>query len=336
MRLIFSGRRAGLGLAITFAGLVLALIWGVMTGQAGLSLGQVLAALGDLARETVEARIIWDYRIARLLVALMAGAQLSVSGAILQGITRNALASPDLVGITGGAGLAAVVTILLLPATPPAVLPFVAFFGGTITGAIVYLVSWKDGVAPERLALVGIAVSAISQAGITALLALFSDQLHQALTWITGSLYGRSWPGFRMLVPWFLPTMGIAILLAGKIDILVLGDQVAAGLGIRVELARAVLIGLAIGLAASAVSVVGTIRFLGLVVPHLVRIWVGVNHRLVILFSILVGALLLVLSDSIARTAIRTLELPAGLITALIGAPYFIYLLGKRQTRLAL
>lgn len=323
----------GVGMAIA---LPVAVIISLGLGQAGLSIREAITAL-FVAEESTARLIMLDFRLPRILVAVMVGAQLAVSGAILQGVTRNALASPDLIGITAGAGLVAVILVLAIPNFPPAALPFGAFGGAVVSGAIVYTLAWKHGVSPERLALTGIAVTAIFQGAITTVVTLFveDNNVQLALTWLAGSLYGREWAAVELLLPWFLTGSFVAFVIAHKVNLLLLGDEVAKGLGMRIETARVALVMLAIALAASAVAVTGTIGFVGLVIPHLVRLLVGADHRVVIPFSAAAGALLVLLADDIARTAIDRLELPAGLLTALLGAPYFIYLIMRSKTRIS-
>lgn len=336
-------RRGGLTgpSVLTFAALALAAVVATAMlslglGQAPLSIAEVLAALfGDA--DAVSSTVVLDLRLPRIILALMVGAQLAVSGAILQGVTRNALASPDIIGITAGAGFVAVVLVLMVPEAPRALLPFAAFGGATVTGGLVYGLAWKDGVSPERLALVGVAVTAIFQAAVTGVVTLSveNNNVNLALQWLTGSLYGREWDSVALLVPWFVLGLGLAALVAHKVNLLLLGDAVAAGLGMRVEVARVALVAVAIALAASAVAITGTIAFIGLVIPHLVRLLVGADHRVVIPLSAIIGAFLLLVADDVARTVIPTLELPAGLLTALLGAPYFIYLIMRSKTRIA-
>lgn len=305
-------------------------------GQVSIAPGEVLGAL-LAGPTTLEGRIVFDLRLPRLLLAMLVGAQLAISGAILQGVTRNALASPDLVGITAGAGFAAVLIVLVFVDAPAFVLPLAALIGGATSGAIVYLLAWKQGVSPERLALTGIAVTAIFQAAVTAVVTLRVEQAQaqQALRWLAGSLYGRGWDELLVLLPWSVVGIAGAMLLAHKVNILLLGDAVASGLGMRTERARMTLVAIAIALAASAVSVAGTMAFIGLVIPHLIRLLIGANHRLVLPFSALAGAVLLLVADDVARTVFETREIPAGLFTALIGAPYFIYLIMRRKTQIS-
>lgn len=296
-----------------------------------------LAAAVGASDDPVALQIVQDFRVPRILVAMLVGAQMAVSGAILQAITRNALAAPSLIGVSGGAGLAAVLVVLFLPSAGLPAVAVAAFIGAVLSGSLVYALSWKRGIAPERLALTGIAVTAILTAIITAIVTFYAENsnIQAALVWLTGTVYGRGWIEFWTLIPWFVVTLTVTWLLAHKLNVLLLGDGVAAGLGMRVERARIVFIALAVALAAGAVAVAGLIAFVGLVVPHVVRMLFGSDQRRVVPLSAIGGAILMVIADDIARMAFDRLELPAGLMTALIGAPYFIYLISRKNTELA-
>jgi iron complex transport system permease protein len=317
--------------------LLIVIVASLILGTVGISPWDAIKAVFGRGDEPVTILLIREFRLPRVLVGALVGAQLAVSGAILQAVTRNALAAPSIVGISAGAGLAAVIAAVMIPSATVTVIAVLAFFGALIAGAVVYLLAWKDGISPERLALTGIAVTAILAAFITAIVTFFADNsnVQAALVWLTGTVYGRGWEEFRLLVPWFIGGLGAALLLAPKLNVLILGDKVAASLGMRVELARATFIALAIGLASSAVAVAGLVSFVGLVIPHIVRLLFGSDQRVVIPLSAVGGAILMMIADDIARTAFGVTEMPAGLLTALIGAPYFIFLIARRRTDLA-
>ena len=327
-------------MVIVIGGLVLVIV--VIVGS--LILGTVpitpldaIKAVFGVADDQVTRTLIQDFRLPRILVGALVGAQIAVSGAILQAVTRNALAAPSIVGISAGAGLAAVLAAVLMSSPSVTTVAFLAFAGAVAAGAVVYALAWKTGISPERLALTGIAVTAILGALITAIVTFFADNsnVQAALVWLTGTVYGRGWDEFWLLLPWFVIGLTIAVVLAPKLNVLILGDSVAAGLGMRVELARLTFIAIAVALAASAVAVAGLIAFVGLVVPHVVRLLFGSDQRVVIPMSAIGGAILMMIADDIARTAFGITELPAGLLTALIGAPYFIFLIARRRTDLS-
>lgn len=315
---------------------VVVMLVSLMIGTVPISPVDVVKAIFG-GGEPINVTLIRSFRLPRILVGAVVGAQIAVSGALLQGVTRNALAAPSIVGVSAGAGLAAVLTVLFSPSASVQLVAIAAFLGAAIAGTVVYALAWKNGVAPERLALTGIAVTAILGAIITAIVTFFADNsnIQAALVWLTGTVYGRGWEEFWLVLPWFAVGMTVAMLLAPKLNVLVLGDSVAAGLGMRVELARLTFIGVAVALAASAVAVAGLISFVGLVVPHVARLLFGSDHRLVIPLSAMGGAVLMMVADDVARTAFGVTEMPAGLLTALIGAPYFIFLIARKKAELA-
>ena len=329
-------RHAVIVTAASALALVLLVVASAFIGQADVAPSSVFRAFWT-ADDALARTILFDFRLPRIVLAVLVGSQLAVSGALLQGVTRNALASPDIIGVTAGAGLVAVVMILAVPGAPLAAVPFAALFGGAGTGALVYALAWKKGVSPERLALTGIAVTAVAQAGVTAIVTLFveNNDVLLALQWLSGSLYGKQWDPVLLVLPWSVVGLTLAFVLSHKVDVLLLGEEAATGLGMRVQIARITLVGTAVALAASAVAVVGTIAFVGLIVPHAVRILVGSRHRVVVPLSAILGAALVLISDNLARSAFETREFPAGILTAVLGAPYFIYLITRRKTRIS-
>ena len=279
-------RHAVIVTAASALALVLLVVASAFIGQADVAPSSVFRAFWT-ADDALARTILFDFRLPRIVLAVLVGSQLAVSGALLQGVTRNALASPDIIGVTAGAGLVAVVMILAVPGAPLAAVPFAALFGGAGTGALVYALAWKKGVSPERLALTGIAVTAVAQAGVTAIVTLFveNNDVLLALQWLSGSLYGKQWDPVLLVLPWSVVGLTLAFVLSHKVDVLLLGEEAATGLGMRVQIARITLVGTAVALAASAVAVVGTIAFVGLIVPHAVRILVGSRHRVVVPLS---------------------------------------------------
>lgn len=277
--------------------------------------------------------MVFTFRLPRILLAFLVGAALGTSGAIMQGITRNALAEPGILGISAGAGLAAVMLIVYGGEFPLAYLPWAAFGGALLTATAIYLLAWKDGgSSPIRLILIGVAFAAVLGSLITFAL-VFGDinDVQQAYIWLTGSVYGSSWEHVRTLGSWLLVLLPVAILSARQLNTLGLGDDVARGLGMRLERQRGLLLVISVGLAAAAVSVAGTVGFVGLVAPHITRRLVGPAHEGLIPITALFGGGLLVLADLIGRWVIAPSELPIGIVTALIGAPYFMYLLYRQK-----
>jgi ABC-type Fe3+-siderophore transport system permease subunit len=294
-------------------------------GMGAVPLSLVKALQGD----PMTMAILLKLRLPRTLAGALVGAQLAVAGGMLQAVTRNPLADPHIVGVSAGAGLAAVTVFLAVPGFPMALLPLAALAGGVLAGAIVYLAAWKGGVAAGRLALAGVAVSALLTAATSALLLRYSMTANAALVWLAGGLWGRNWDHVAALAPWAVPALAAAWLLGPRVDLLTLGDDVARGLGMHVEQQRGLILLLAVLLAASAVAVSGPIGFVGLVVPHIARMLAGGRFRLLMPVAALLGASLVVLADALGRTLFAPNELPAGVITALVGAPYFLYLLRR-------
>ncbi len=272
-------------------------------------------------------------RLPRALVAVLVGAALAVSGAVLQGLTRNDLAAPDIIGVNAGAGLAAVTLIVAFPSVSAVFLPPAAFGGALVVAVLLYLLAWRGSSSPTRLVLIGVGLSAVATA-LTTFMITFGDiyQVSQALVWLTGSVYGRSWElGLLLQV---LPYVSVGLLLAfalsRQITALTLGEDVATGLGQRTAWVKFFSVVAVVLLAGSAVAIAGPIGFVGLVVPHVARFFVGVDYRWILPYSALLGAVLLVSADIAARLVLRPQELPVGIMTALVGAPFFIYLARKR------
>lgn len=321
--------RRPLLLLIAAAILVMVMVAGVSLGSVRVSLADIWPAL--LGDHTGSGRfIVWNLRLPRVLLAVLVGMNLAVAGAILQSVTRNPLADPHLLGLSAGGALAAVLALHLAPAMAVGNLPPLAFGGSLLGAAIVYTLAWRGGVSPTRLILAGVAIGALFTAFTTGLLLSSSLTIQAIMSWLAGGLYARSWQYVRILAPYWAGGMVAAMLLARQLDVLALGDEPASVLGLRVQRLRALLTGLAALLTGSAVAVAGLIGFVGLVVPLVARMLVGSGNRYVLPMSALLGGSLLVASDLIARTVASPRELPVGIVTAAIGAPFFIYLLRSR------
>jgi iron complex transport system permease protein len=279
--------------------------------------------------------IINTLRLPRMLLALLAGASLGLSGYILQGVIRNPLASPDILGVTSGASAAAITYIVYLSGTLGiGYLPIAAILGAGIISFIIYLLAWRSGVTPIRLVLIGIGIAAGAGAVTTLMLVVGSTVLiGQAYVWMTGSVYGANWGDVRSLLSWFVVLTALVLFFSRALQVQGLGDPTATGLGARVQLHRAVLILLSVGLAGSAVAFVGGIGFVGLIAPHIARALIGRSQFAPLFVTAVVGGLLVCMADVIGRTAFIPLDVPAGVFTAGIGAPFFIYLLFKNRNR---
>ena len=276
--------------------------------------------------------VIHTLRLPRTLIALLAGMGLGVSGAILQGLTRNPLADPGIIGVTAGASLAAVSSLVLLPGLPLWGLPVAAFAGGGVISLLIYLLAWDQGSSPIRLILVGVGISSFIAAITSLMVALGNiNSVTEALVWLAGSVYGRGWESVFPLLPWIATFIPTAWILAPHLNALNYGDDVARGLGSRVEWLRGGLLATSAALAGSVVAMVGTIGFVGLMAPHLSRRLVGPTHEGLILTTALTGGILVVWADWLGRWVFAPVELPCGVITSVIGAPYFLFLLYRSQ-----
>lgn len=311
--------------------LVVGAVMSIRIGAVDISLAEIISALSG---ETSGANyhIIYNLRLPRIIVGAMVGMNLALAGAILQGVLRNPLADPGIIGVTAGAGLAAMVIMILFP-EKSGIIPVFAFIGAITAALLVYLISWKRGINPLRLILAGVAVAAFFGAMISTLMVFHSDKVQGTINWMVGGFQGRSWGHVSMIMPYTAAAIVTAMLLGRYLNILMLGDDVAKGLGMRVELTRLGFIAFASFLAASAVSVAGLLGFVGLITPHAVRLIVGSDNRLVLPFSALFGAALIVFADTAARTIFSPVEIPVGVLMAFMGAPFFLYLLRGAMKR---
>ncbi len=273
-------------------------------------------------------QILMNIRLPRTIVAALVGINLSLSGAILQAIMKNPLADPHIIGISSGAGLAGIFVMLVLPEQGWLITP-VAFFGAMAAALCIYILAWKNGIRPIRIILAGVAVSAFLGAGISALMIFYSDRVHSALMWMVGGLSARSWPHAEIIYPYTVAGFLLAVFGARHLNILQLGDEMAKGLGLRVELTRLSMTAVAALLAASAVSVSGLLGFVGLMVPHAARLMMGSDYRFLLPGAALLGMAVVMFSDTFARTAFAPVELPVGIIMAVLGAPFFLFLLRR-------
>ena len=273
--------------------------------------------------------VLTAYRLPRLLLALLVGAALAVAGVLVQGIVRNPLASPDILGVNHAASLASVGALLLLPSLPVITLPLLAFAGGM--AGLILLRILANTSQPMKLALTGVALSAC-WASLTDYLMLSRPQdVNNALLWLTGSLWGRDWSFVKIAAPLLILFLPLSLRFCRDLDLLALGDARATTLGVSVPRIRLLALLLAVAMTSTGVAVCGPISFIGLVVPHMVRSITGGRHRWLLPVSAMTGALLLVVADLLARIVHPPLELPAGVLTAIIGAPWFVWLLVRMR-----
>jgi iron complex transport system permease protein len=330
--------RPALAAPVLAVALLISIAAAVTIGAADLSVPDVIGSIashlgiGTSPLDTLRDGIVWELRLPRVLTAAAVGAGLALSGAVMQAITRNQLADPYLLGLSSGASLGAVSVLLL----GVAILLPVAAFAGALAALLVTLglAGALGRITPTRTVLAGVAVSSLAGA-ITSFIIFWTvtgDSYRQILGWLLGSLSGARWEsvaiaGLALLI------VGVPIALGGRVlDAFAFGDTTAASLGVPVQAARWVLLGATALLTGAMVSVSGSIGFVGLVLPHAVRLLIGPGHRALLPLSALVGAVFLIWADTLARTAFDPRELPVGIVTALIGAPVFAMLLARRRS----
>ena len=309
--------------------LVLAMFCSLRGGAFDLDWNTISAILqGDV--NSVQGQIITEIRLPRIIIGVLIGGALAISGAILQAVLHNILASPGIIGVSAGAGLGGILVLLIFPGWPMGLLP-AAFLGGLAAVGVVMVLTWYGGASPGRLILSGVAVSSLFSAISSFILLWHSERAGGVLDFTIGSLSNRGWEQINQIYIWVILGVVMAFGLAGHLNLLNLGDDLAASLGVRVNLVR--ILGVAVGalLAASAVSAVGLLGFVGLLAPHMVRMLVGSDLHFVVPGSWLMGALLVVICDYIGRIIMAPAELPVGIIMALLGAPFFLWLLRRRE-----
>jgi len=328
-------KRALLVMAIIGVLVVLTFIISMNTGHIRLSPIDVMKTLFGMGTDRQEL-ILFEFRLPRIVISVLIGAGLAVSGAILQGISRNALADPGILGINAGAGLMVMLFVSFFPVTAQApifLLPVLALIGATAAAIIIYLLSYKkdEGILPTRLVLSGIGVAAgISAAMIILTLRLEPEKYQFVATWLAGSIWGTNWKFVLALLPWIVIIIPFVLYKARVLNVLNLGDQTSRGLGTPIKKEQLLLLAAAVGLAGSSVSVSGGIGFVGLIAPHLARRLVGPRHERLIPTAALIGSLLVIVSDTLGRSMLST-EIPVGVVVAIIGAPYFLYVLARSR-----
>ncbi|WP_170008098.1 FecCD family ABC transporter permease [Bacillus fonticola] len=287
-----------------------------------------------------QALVLYEFRLPRMVLALLIGAGIAVSGAVLQGLSNNELADPGILGINAGAGLAIVLFIYFigdstatLSTLSTFIMPIFAFLGALVAAILIYVLAWKKGINAIRLILVGIGVNAGFGAGLIIFqLKMDPQDFMQATIWLSGSIWGTNWMQVLAILPWILLLIPFVTYRARFLNALQLGDSMSKGLGVSVERQRLIFLLISTSLAGASVAVGGGIAFLGLVAPHLARRLIGPKHQLLLPASALVGALLLLVADMLARNLLAPSEIPVGIVVSAIGAPYFLYLLMKSKS----
>lgn len=315
--------------------IILTAVIGIGIGYSTVSYDRLLPTLFGQGtfKETF---ILFSVRLPRIVITVLAGMALALSGAILQGVTRNDLADPGIIGINAGAGAAVAILFLFIPVQAGAfvyLLPIVAFVGALLTACLIYAFSYNrsTGLEPVKLVLVGIGFSmALSGLMIVLISSAEQSKVDFIAKWLAGSIWGADWPFIWAILPWLAILIPFTLYKANRLNLLGLSEPVAIGIGVSIEKERIVLLLTAVALAASAVSVTGGIAFIGLMAPHMAKALVGPRNQLYLPLAILIGGWLLLFADTVGRNIVEPDGIPAGIMAAIIGAPYFMYLLLKK------
>lgn len=315
--------------------LLVVFVISVATGDISLSpaqLGKIILGQGS-HRENL---ILFEFRLPRIFVTLLAGVGLAISGAILQSITRNPLADPGIIGINAGAGMMVVIyiaTFTLETSSFVYILPLFALLGGVLTAAIIYLFSYKkeEGIDPTRMVLVGVGMAAAISGSMLIVSNHFDRNQYAFIAkWLAGSIWGNDWTFVLSLLPWILILVPLVFAKSNVLNVLNLSENVSVNLGVNMGKERFQLILIAVALASASVAVSGSIAFVGLMAPHIARSLVGPRHQAFLPISAVLGGLLLLAADTIGRVVLDASGIPAGIIVMILGAPYFMYLLARK------
>lgn len=304
----------------------------VFIGTVAFSLSDFLQILNGSVTDGYLYQIITNVRIPRIISGILVGMNLAVAGVLLQGVLRNPMASPNIIGVNSGAGLMAVIVMTILP-SQLLLLPIAAFMGSLLASLLVYTLSFRGSrkSSTVHIVLAGVAISAFLNAVTSGIMMLNSDVLDITYSWMLGSLSGRSWSAVESVLPYTIVGLLSALFLAPKINLFTLGDELATSIGLKTDRYRVIIIIIASILAGSAVSAAGAIGFVGLIAPHTGRLIIGSDHKFLIPLSAIFGAILLVVSDTVARTIFQPVELSVGIVTGILGAPFFLLLLHRSK-----
>ncbi|QHT58822.1 iron ABC transporter permease [Paenibacillus lycopersici] len=329
-------RRNTIVVLTLFVLIILTFVLSMDTGFIRLSPLDLLRTLSGSGTDQQDL-ILFDFRLPRIVISILIGAGLAVSGCVLQAISRNALADPGILGINAGAGLAVLTFVAFYSSTssaPAFMLPILAWIGAGVAALLVFLISFRkhQGLSSNRLLMNGIAVnSGISALTIVISLRLNPEQFQFVSTWMAGSIWGKDWNFVLSLLPFIVVLLPFVFYKAHTANVLNLGNAMATGLGASVNREQLLLLAAAVGLAGSCVAISGSIGFVGLIIPHLARRLVGARYQILLPTTALAGALLVLAADTLGRWVFQPSEIPAGLVVAVIGAPYFMYLLVRAK-----
>ena len=326
-----------IGIFVCILLLVIAFIVGLMIGSYSMTPLEVIETLFGNGNK-MQNFTIFQIRLPRICLAIIVASGLGVSGGILQGITRNPLAEPGMIGINAGSALAVVLFISAktteyysaISTSTAVIMPIIAMIGAMLSVALIYLVAYKKGVTPVRFILTGVGINA----GITAIISFYQLNMskgdyNQVLTWTNGSLWGSNWTYIAVTAPLIFLLILVVLFKSRTLDVMGLGDELATGLGVSVQKEMIVFLALSAILAGLATSVAGNIAFLGLLGPQIAKKIFGSNHRIMLLMSACISGIILIFADTVARNLFSPLEIPVGIVVSILGVPYFIYLMIK-------
>ena len=322
--------RIGLVFVVSLCILAVLSVLALRIGSVSYTTAEILESIFDPS-STIHT-ILVNLRLPRVLLAAIVGMCLAAAGTLLQAVMQNPLADPGIIGVSSGASVAATVVFLVVPSWTSS-LPVLAFLGAAAACLIIYLMAWKRGVEPTRIILAGTAVNAMLGAVSSFLTLLNADNLQGVLSWMNGSMAAVSWADVRQLGIYGGIGLVLALLCIKPANALQLGDDMAKNLGLRVNGMRILLSGVGAFLAAATVSVVGMIGFVGLVVPHITRLLVGSNHRVMLPTGMVLGACVVLFADTLGRTIAAPMEIPLGIIMAILGGPFFLFLLRRGRKK---
>lgn len=325
---MISIRKKILSFVITAAGLVLLFLVAVNTGSLKVSPGELFKGLFVEYNATVAT--IYDLRFPRIFIAMFGGAATAVSGVLLQAVMKNPLADPGIIGISSGASFVAVLVTAFFPALY-FFIPLFAFMGGMIAFLLVYSLSWKGGLSPLRIILVGVAVNSMFTGLMSAFNSGTGSNYSGVASIVNANITMKTWDDFKTLIWYVIVGIIASLFVAGQCNLLALEDKTARSLGVNVTRSRIIISVVAVLLAGISTAVIGPISFLGLIVPHIARLLVGSNHKVLIPYAVILGAFTLLLADTIGRTVASPYEISASIIMSVIGGPFFILLLRRSK-----
>lgn len=324
-----SKSRQILAFVVTAILLIVLFCLAVNTGSLQVSLPQLMSGLFVAYDPTVAT--IYDLRFPRILIALLGGAAVAVSGALLQAVLRNPLADPGIIGISSGASFAAIIIVAFFPMLF-FFTPLFAFLGGIIAFALVYGLSWKSGFSPLRIILIGVAVNAMFTGLLQAFNSGTGNVYEGAANIVNANISMKTWDDFTTLFVWVVIGLLLSLTIMQRCNLLALEDKTARSLGVNVNRSRLIISLIAVLLASISTSIIGPISFLGLIVPHIARLLVGSNHKVLIPYCMVLGAFILLLADTVGRVIMAPNEISAAVVMAVVGGPFFIALLcGTRR-----